>query len=272
MSLSRPLRSRAAYVAHRLLTGAGTASFVAFNRDSQHEIAVPAHGLTHAGELVVAHLRSDVPGGAVGATALRLDIRREASEAQVRILSSTVHLLGSIEWLSASAQQDVLKHVWRPESLSAVAESPNAVLGVVRTERVLVHDAGGVSPLPFAELVSADRDTIYPTAHDEFDAHEVVATLGSDALHAVYAAALEGRLPAEVLTEHATEPACGATVGRIYCVDVDALGLTLMHIGGSATTVVFVPFPATVNGQAQLRSAIAGLLPTTRSRRLSSRI
>lgn len=185
--------ARAAAVALRLLARSGTASFVAYRRDAHRAIAVPAHCLTPTGELVVAHVGSDVPGSATGVADVRVDIRREATEAQTRILAATAHLLGRIEWLEASSRRDLLQSGWMSQSVKVMAGAPNAVLGLVRTARVLLHDAAGISPLTLAQAVGAGDGAMYPRAQEEFDAHEVVVAGGLDLLYGIYAATLDGR-------------------------------------------------------------------------------
>lgn len=259
------VQARAACVALRLLAGSGTASFVIYRRDADLAVPVPAHCLTPTGQLVVAHVESDVPGGATGVAEVRIDIRREATEAQTRILAATGHLLGRIEWPDSSAQRELLESSWMSESVRVAAGAPNAVLGLVRAERVLVHDGAGVAPLALAQLVGAEPNAVYPRADEEFEAHEIVAGCGPDLLYGIYAATLDARRCADVLSERVVSPACAATIGRIFCVDVDALGLTLMYVGASATRVVFVPFPEPAHGHAQLRDRLVGLHPAARS-------
>lgn len=259
------LADRAASVARRLLTGAGRASFVAYRHDAQNAVAVPAHGLSATGDLVLAHLADDLPCDITQSTDVRVDIHREATDAAVRILAASAHMLGRIEWLSPAEVREALESGGLPEAVATVAEVPGAVLGVVVGERFLLHDAAGATAMDYGDLVPGQSPPVVcPGAQDEVDAQELVAALPSGSLHDLYAGVLTHTLPGFVLSERDTAPTCAASLGAIHCVDVDAHGLTLMHVGATSTSLIFVPFGEPAHDTAQLQRCLSGLLQLAR--------
>lgn len=262
---ARALQARNASVARRLLAGAGSASFVAFRHDAHRDLDVLAHGLTDDGRLVVAtvedvsHLPTDE------SVEIRLDVRREATEARVRILAATAHLLGRLDWVGADERAELLATGALPEEVALVASAPTAALGVVRTDRVLLHDAGGVTPMPFSELVADENVShLFPSATQEVDAHEVFAEVPTHIVGELFEAILDGSRPGWVMSSKPASPGCSHSIGRVYCVDVDATGVTLMKVGAQETTVVFTAFAEQAHDIASLGLRVAGLLPMTR--------
>ncbi|GAB94711.1 hypothetical protein BJY21_000517 [Kineosphaera limosa] len=267
--ISQALRGRTESTARRLLAGAGRASFTAYRHDAQRAVDVPAHGLTSTGELVVAHRGAALPCEPTAPTQVRLDIRREATEARVRIVAATAHALGSIEWLSAQALDRAVAEGRLPPTVALVAQAPDALVGVVTCDRVLVHDAAGVTPLAFADLARVRRGrpalAPFPSADQEFEVAELAAALPESDVYELYAGVSSGRLAGSVLSQTPIAPSCRATLGRIYWVDIDGVGVTLMHVGAGATTVVFAPFAQPARDLAQLSARLTGLLHRARS-------
>lgn len=255
-TLTQPLRDRAAAVAHRLLTGAGVASLVAYRIDPDRSIEVLAHGVDSDGTLVVALATDLLPADAVDQD-VRMDVRREATEATVRITSASIHLLGRLTLLAP----DEVAALREDEQLTGtaallLAHGPAELRWArVSTERVLLRDATGVTPFARTEVVS-ERDA-FPSPDQEINAHEAVAT-GTD-LQALVRAVVAGALPGRVQSDRPSPPACEHTDDRVFCVDVDGLGVNLMHAGPERTTVVFVPFDAEVTDLGSLRAAVAAL-------------
>lgn len=260
------LSDRAASMAHRLLSGVGVATAVAYRHDPEHTVDVLAHGLTDDGDLVVA-LRADAlpegvldaRGGSTGPTHVRLDVRREATEARVRIVAATVHLLGRVEWLEDHVSRVAAASGFLPADVALVAGAPGVLLGRVRSERVLLHDASGVTPFPYAELVSRETAGAFPTTLEELDAQEAVSSLPAEELHALCDAVCDERLTGCVLSQRPSRGACDSTLGRVFCVDVDAVGVNLMRVAADTTSVVFVHFPQSVTDVPGLRRQLAGL-------------
>lgn len=260
------LSDRAASMAHRLLSGVGAASAVAYRHDPEHAIEVLAHGLTSDGDLVVALRAESLPDGVLdqssrgtGPTHVRLDVRREATEAHVRIVAATIHLLGRVDWLEDNVRRAAVASGFLPAEVALVAGAPGVLLGRVRSDRVLLHDASGVTPFPYAELVSRAQSDAFPTTSEELDAQEAVSSLPADELHALCDAVAEQRLTGCVLSERPNRGACDSTLGRVFCVDVDTLGVNLMRVSADVTSVVFLHFPQPVQDVPGLRRQLAGL-------------
>lgn len=269
---ARALHARNASVARRLLGGAGSASFVAYRHDAHSDIDVLAHGLTTDGRLVVATVDDVEHLRAQGASDIRLDLRREATEARVRILAATAHLLGTLEVLSDDARTDQLVARLFPQDVALVASAPTATVGIVHTDRVLLHDAGGVTPMAMADLLGdtdsgrrgARGDTAFPSAAQELEAQEVFGALPHHLVEALCDAVIDGSRPGWVMSSKPASPGCSHSIGRVYCVDVDATGVTLMKVGAQETTVVFTAFAEQAHDVASLGLRVAGLLPMTR--------
>lgn len=273
-STSAALHRRTRSVLARLLCGAGTASLVAYRHDPARAVPLPAHGVSATGEFVVACAAADVPGLADGGADVRVDLRREATEPGVRILAATAHLLGRVEWLTPTECDDAVAAGVLPESVELVATAAHGTLGVVRAQRILLHDGAGVTPVGFDEALGGLRfgsgaRLIFPAAEQEVSAHDVVSTLSVADRHALCDAVLDGcldgRVVGQVLSERSGGHRCPSTAGRIYCVDVDAHGLTLLRNGAEATTVVYVAFERPVGDELELELQLAALLATIRS-------
>lgn len=254
------LSDRAASTAHRLLSGVGAASLVAYRHDPESSLDVLAHGLTADGHLLIA-LRADSVPAVLTAdrTQVRFDVRREATEAQVRIVAATAHLLGQVTWIGDSVRQEALAGGILPDAVAMVADAPGTLLGLIRCERVLLHDASGVTPFPYADLVAQERPQAFPTTLEEIDAQEVLSRLGDTELRALCSAVVDGPLAGCVLSERPTRPGCDSTLGRVFCVDVDALGVNLMHVDHDVTRVVYLQFPQPVRDLPGLRRQVAEL-------------
>ena len=54
---------------------------------------------------------------------------------------------------------------------------------------------------------------------------------------------LTADIPGEILAVATPAGGCRHTTGRSFCVDVDALGTTLVAVGIAATTIVHVAWP-----------------------------
>ncbi|WP_110180881.1 hypothetical protein [Nocardioides solisilvae] len=255
---SPSLSERASSTAYRLLDGGGSASFVPHRDDADRSVAVLAHGLTGRGDLLVAVVDAEAPGLRGGVTTVRLDVRREAAEARVRVISASVHLHGTVEWLDEADHASVVAAGLRG-TLGLVAAAQGVRLGAVRAERVLLHDASGVTPFPWTGLADSAHGRTFPGPDQELEAHEVVASVPDDELRALCDAVAAQRLPGRVLSDRPTRTTCSGTVGRVLVVDVDAVGVHLMRVDPDRTSVVFVQLPAPARDLEGLREQVAAL-------------
>ena len=96
---------------------------------------------------------------------VRLDVTLEAAEPGLRITTATAHLLGALRWLGRAEAALVLAGgsaachcpITGENPLVGLADlacAPGGRLGVIETERVMVHDAMGVSGHSIEQVLS----------------------------------------------------------------------------------------------------------------------
>lgn len=238
---------RALSMARRLAHGSGRATVQAFRESPQQSFDVLAHGLSSTGELVVAvHASNDqsVTMLAPGVDfEVRVDLHKESLEPALRIVAASMHLLGSLLWLTDQAIDPLCARRDLPGSVDAVRHLSGVRVGVVRADRAVLHDSMGVSPFCWTHLAEpAPTDRLIALDwSSEWDAHERVAAVGQHELLAIHDAVIDERLPGKV---------CGADFRRaglgegttVHCVDVDPAGLTLMAAGPEGTVTTFAAF------------------------------
>lgn len=247
-------------VAHRILAGAGSASMLAYRTDPLIGFDYLAHGLTSNGELAVVCFPETSELLDLDREAdleVRLDVVKEAVDAEVSIVSATLHLLGKLRWLSESEASNWALSGVLPPRLAALALAGNALAGVISTERVLLHDATGVTPMPFAEVIAWDEDSecpIFPAHDEEFDAYHLVADRSQDELHAIADALVGAILPGWVVNRPGN--ACPHTWGKIFCVDVDRHGVLLMRVHEQSNDTCFLAFSDEVTSFSELMQCL----------------
>ncbi len=261
------MRARSLSLARRLLSGAGRASLVAYDLAPLIEAGALCHGLTTTGELVVAGLADDaVPASTWtdGPLRVRLDIVKEAPESAVRITACAVHLLGELEWLPGEDVGDYVEDAGLDPRLVEIATTMGGRLGVVRTDRVLVHDSAGVFPLMFGEVAGQHPaggtswgGRSFPDAEQEWTARDLVGQLSAERLARLTRAAANGH---GVTLSSRAEVTCSHTEGQIFCVDVDRTGLTLMSVELGRASVHFVPFGRPADAIDELAERIGRLV------------
>jgi hypothetical protein len=254
------LRARSLSLARRLLAGAGRASLVAYDLAPLVEAGALSHGLSAHGDLVVACLTDrEVPATTWNSTSLRvrLDVVKEAPEWEVRITACAVHLLGELEWLAGDLVEDYLTEASLDPQLVELATAPGGRLGVVRTDRVLVHDIAGVLPFAYDEVV--ERRGSYPDPDQEWTARELLGRLPVAQLTGLAYAAASGWTAGVTLSVR-EEAACPHVEGHVFCVDVDRTGLTLMSVDLGRVSVHFVAFDHEVENDNELADRIGQLV------------
>lgn len=259
------MRARSVSLARRLLSGAGRASVIAYDLLPLMEAGALSHGMSAQGDLVVACLADDeVPATTWDETPLRVrvDVVKEAPEWAVRITSCAVHLLGTLEWLPAELLPDYLVEAQLDASVVELATAPAGRLGIVRTDRVLVHDSAGVLPLPFVEV--ARQRGSYPDPLQEWVARESLGGLSPTQLSGLTYAADRGWDVAVTLSSR-QEVACPHTEGQVFCVDLDHMGMTLMAVDEGRASVHFVAFDPPVNNNDELTDRLGQLVAASAS-------
>ncbi len=263
------MRARSVSLARRLLSGAGRAALVAYDLEPLVEAGALCHGMSATGELVLACLADDAVPATTwegGKLRVRLDIVKEAPESAVRITACAAHLLGTLEWLPAEDVQDYLAGAGLPPQLAGLATMVGGRLGIVRSDRVLVHDSAGVSPLSFGEVAglhpaggSRPGCRSFPDAEQEWTARDLVGRLSTSQLGGLLAAATAG-WDAGVKLSSRAEITCSHTEGQVFCVDIDRTGLTLMAVTLGRATVHFLAFDEPADALDELADRLGQLV------------
>ncbi|RLP07049.1 hypothetical protein [Propionibacterium australiense] len=257
------LVGRTQSIAYRLLCGSGCGALLAYRQEPQISIEFLAHGLTRSGHIVVACCPT--PGDEVAemplseSIAIRLDVTKASQEPSVHIISSAVHLLGTLEWMPQQVSAQLLADDQLPPRVATTVTHPHGRLGVIRTQRVLLHDSTGVTPLAFGTLMEASTGMPFPIVEEEFEAFDAAMSLGEDALWNIAEAIGDERIEGRICSRHAVTTGCPHTWNRIYCVDVDRYGLTLMLVEPTQTSTFFAPFGAPVDEMEALDKALQEL-------------
>ncbi|MBO3144000.1 hypothetical protein [Dermatophilus congolensis] len=267
--------ARATSLARRLVGGEGAATLMRYRIDPESCLEVAAHGLDSKGRILLAFSRHSGMGAPSTDVLeeVRVDIRLESPDPRVRILAATLHYLGVLQWIPEDERDGWANSPGIPEDVAAVIEAGGA-LAVVNINRVLVHDSAGVAP------VSAIAMKNYPVSPlcgsgvmGSLEAHDAVLSFPNHELRAVITAVVEGLADGDVLDERPSHGGCEHTQDRVYCVDVDSTGITLMHIGplGGMSRIVHVELPtaATVD---DVQSTLAAAVSQTRSHRVHPRM
>lgn len=252
-------QARAVSLARRLLAGSGRASLIAYDLAPAVEAAALVHGLSRSGELLVACLADDeIPATTWERTPLRVrfDIVKEAPEWSVRITACALHLLGVLEWLPTELQAERIAE-GLPSRLAELASMPGGRLGVIRTDRVLLHDCSGVTPLAFEEL--SDDVAAFPGVELEWEAQELVSRLTLDERDELLSAAAAGWNAAAVLAGNSTG-GCAHMGRQVFCVDIDRTGLTLMEVAPGFSAVVVFGFEQPADSIEELAEGLHQLL------------
>ena len=234
---------RARSLAGRMLEGGAACTLVAWRIGSQYDFV--AHGLTAQGDIVVAVrpdedcLLSTLPAG-VG-TVVRMDLVRHSHDVMLSVIAASAHLLGELVLLPNAAVARLLSEDQLPERIAELARISGTRVGLVVTDRILVHDHSGVTPIPWEDLTDSRTEGTGAWC-DDFEAHDVVASWGCPALRQVCRAVIEGRLPGRASLRPSAPGLCGHVLDKVFCIDVDRSGVTLMHVGEHETATVFARF------------------------------
>ncbi|MCV7582787.1 hypothetical protein M3C00_001855 [Micrococcus luteus] len=235
-----PVASRRLLLAQRLLRGEGSVEVTAFRAGETLTTAV--HGVSADGRLVVAH----VPNlfGSLGAfhtpapLDVRVDVLRDALDLTLPTRLASVHLLGTLRWCRDSAEVAELGLRGRVADLVADV-GPRVRVGVVETQRILLHDVDGVAvfcrhTLPLTSRGLIDQAELADLADDVLGtAPEVLADLAD----AVALGLLPGEsTPLQVGTGPLPE-------SPAHALDADEAGVTLLRVRDGEATAVHVALP-----------------------------
>ena len=235
-----PVAPRRLLLAQRLLRGEGSVEVTAFRAGETLTTAV--HGVSADGRLVVAHVPNLL--GSLGAfhtpapLDVRVDVLRDALDLTLPTRLASVHLLGTLRWCRDSAEVAELGLRGRVADLVADV-GPRVRVGVVETQRILLHDVDGVAvfcrhTLPLTSRGLVDQAELADLADDVLGtAPEVLADLAD----AVALGLLPGEsTPLQVDTESLPE-------SPAYALDADEAGVTLLRVRDGEATAVHVALP-----------------------------
>ncbi|MCV7683358.1 hypothetical protein QP445_10005 [Micrococcus luteus] len=235
-----PVAPRRLLLAQRLLRGEGSVEVTAFRAGETLTTAV--HGVSADGRLVVAHVPNLL--GSLGAfhtpapLDVRVDVLRDALDLTVPTRLASMHLLGTLRWCRDSAEVAELGLRGRVADLVADV-GPRVRVGVVETQRILLHDVDGVAvfcrhTLPLTSRGLVDQAELADLADDVLGtAPEVLADLAD----AVALGLLPGEsTPLQVDAEPLPE-------SPAHALDADEAGVTLLRVRDGEATAVHVALP-----------------------------
>ena len=259
--------------AHRLLNGAGQAMLVAYREEPASNLTAVAHGIAADGSLVVAAadpmLIEVLASRDVDAMDVRVSIEKESPDPTVEIVASAVHFLGTARWLPLEETTEAVAAGVLPDRVAAIASAPGGCLAVVSMERVLLHDAAGVTPVSWeevcrqgceAEAEAAGGGDLFADSFGELLGLDVLSSFGCDSVNELFGAVMLGIVPGALLARQPVRISCEHVQTAVLCVDIDRTGLTLMRVSRDEAVTAFVPFAAPVVGGGELAREIGRLI------------
>ena len=256
--------------AHRLLNGAGQAMLVAYREEPAINLTAVAHGIAADGSLGVAAadpmLIEVLASRDVDAMDVRVSIEKESPDPTVEIVASAVHFLGTARWLPLEETTEAVAAGVLPDRVAAIASAPGGCLAVVSMERVLLHDAAGVTPVSWeevcrqgceAEAEAAGGGDLFADSFGELLGLDVLSSFGCDS---VFGAVMLGIVPGALLARQPVRISCEHVQTAVLCVDIDRTGLTLMRVSRDEAVTAFVPFAAPVVEGGELVREIGRLI------------
>lgn len=248
--------ARATSLAERMLSGGAVAGIVAWRLDAEYDMV--AHGLLPTGDLVVALrprpgclLRSLSAGVPVD---VRVDLFRHAQVITLDVVAASLHLLGELTFLREDdATRD---RGWLPERVADLAALDGTRLGVIEANRLLVHDNRGVTPLNWNDAVRPQPD--FP--RDDLATFDAVWSWGEAALELLCDSVRAGLIPGEVSARAHKNRPCPHVVDRVFLVDVDRTGITLMQVTAEEQVTIFLAFSEAPETLTELEASVAALM------------
>lgn len=232
-----------------------------------------AHGITAQGEFVIATCLGDQsPLSLVDTTQpadVRVEILRETPDLGVRVLAASVHLLGTLRWLDPAEADQMRRRDLLPASIADLFEGADVLVGTIETDRVLLYDNSGVTPIHYRSVVAERIEvgaSVFPRPEEELDCHMLVAGVSACLLSSVCRAVIDGRVPGSVCSRNPVT-ANGQLGHHMVCADVDRLGMTLLHVNSEEAITVFAEFEEPVTDLAQLRASVSRLVESSVSAR-----
>ena len=205
----------------------------------------------------------------VDAMDVRVSIEKESPDPTVEIVASAVHFLGTARWLPLEEATEAVAAGVLPDRVAAIASAPGGCLAVVSMERVLLHDAAGVTPVSWeevcrqgceAEAEAAGGGDLFADSFGELLGLDVLSSFGCDSVNELFGAVMLGIVPGALLARQPVRISCEHVQTAVLCVDIDRTGLTLMRVSRDEAVTAFVPFAAPVVGGGELAREIGRLI------------
>lgn len=246
---------RALSLAHRMVRGAAAASLFAYRVGVGIDLV--AHGVAADGSIVVAAvppglLASVLPGFPID---VRVDLVKLSPDPAVSLVAASAHLLSTLTWAAEAEAQARVAAGDLPGMVEAMLLAPGARLGFLEIEKVVLHDMTGATVIPLEAL-----ELPGPLVTDGYSAFDAVAAHGPSALTDLCWAVLVGALPGIVTRRPPLPHICSHTVDRVFCVDVDPLGVTVMLVGRHETLTAYAPFGSPATTQSELEEQVSQLM------------
>ncbi|MDU5420421.1 MAG: hypothetical protein E6128_10270, partial [Cutibacterium avidum] len=217
--IASTLSQRSSSLARRILGGAGMATMVAHAMTSadgnldEWTCDLQAHGVTASGRFIVAlrpqpaQALCQIPAGL--STDVRLEISKDSPEPAIRLLAATLHILGTMTWLSADQIDHLLATDVLPSEVSMITEFDDGLIGLIDPRQAILHDALGSAEIDIPTLIAdLPNDEVFPSINDELSALDVVASLGDFHLSQLCDAVRQEKLPGCNCWSRATHHAC----------------------------------------------------------------
>ncbi|MDI9627088.1 MAG: hypothetical protein QM286_00845 [Acidobacteriota bacterium] len=266
--------ARACSLTRRLMGGAGSASVLMYRPQPAIALEFVAHGITAHGQFVIATCPNDQsPLARVDVSQpadVRVEILRETPDLELRVLASSVHMLGTLRWMNPVEADQMRRLGLLPATIADLFEGADVLVGIVETERVLLYADGGVTPIPYRTLLAEGIGfgaSVFPRPEEELDCHTLVAGVSACLLSSVCRAVIDGRVPGAVCSRSPVVTNCEHLGHRMVCTDVDRLGMTLLHVNSEEAVTVFAEFEEPVTDLAHLRASVSRLVESSVSAR-----
>lgn len=266
--------ARACSLARRLMGGAGSASVLMFRLQPAVALEFVAHGITAHGQFVIATCPTELgPLSKVDTaqpTDVRVEILRETPDLELRVLASSVHMLGTLRWMDSVEADQMRRLGLLPDAIADLFDGADVLVGVVETDRILLYDNSGVIPIPYRSILAEGVGfgaSVFPRPEEELDCHMLVAGVSSCLLGSVCRAVIDGRVPGSVCSRNPVLANCEHLGHRMVCADVDRLGMTLLHVNSEEAITVFAEFDEPVTDLEQLRASVSRVVESSVSAR-----
>lgn len=255
--------TRAMNLALRLLDGVGSASIHAYRDYPSHPLSLISHGRTISGEFVIStHLDDYNPLGAIPPGEpfpIRIEIVREAPAARMRLVSGSVHMLGTMMWVDKIDAAHLVAEGIIPDHVAFLATSPGGRLGFIDSHRAVVNSDMGIIPFDLDELTES-AIAHFPTRSDDLACFDTVEALTQENLTMICDAVREERIDGILKCHAELDQACPHLCGTVVCVDTDPHGISLIQFRETNTFQAFVPFESPVSSVTELREQLDLLL------------